>query len=289
MSASLIVMIPLVLLGLVTALCFIGCALQAGGLDLQGPYLDAVTNDPSLVACWPLDDQADISDNPDGATAADISKNKLNGTYKGAALSVKVQQEGIVPGDVPPSGPPNTCAFFNGGRVSVPFAGALNPAKFTVEAWVEPQWAAGDTAVRGVVVSLNTAANAGYALFVQNNAWTAGVGTGAALPTVALPVTFENGGPVTSYLAMTFDGNSTLTLFVGVANGTLTSTSMTIPGTFLPEQSNTTATPLFIGMGRPDLEAGMYPLNGFVQDVAIYNDALSTTAITNRFNIGKGG
>ena len=56
MSASLIVLIPLVLLGLVTTLCFVGCVLQAGGLDIQGPYRDAVTTTNGVVAFWPLDD-----------------------------------------------------------------------------------------------------------------------------------------------------------------------------------------------------------------------------------------
>lgn len=290
MSASLIVMIPLVLLGLVTALCFVGCVFQTGGLDLLGVYQDTVANEATLVACWPLNDKAEIPDNPDGATALDISKNKLNGTYNGAALSVKVMQGGIVLGDVPVgTSTPNTCAFFNGGRVTVPFNQALNPAKFTVEAWVKPNWSATDMAVRGVVISLNTQLNAGYSLFVANNSWTAAVGTGAGQPSVSLPVTFNNNAPVTSYLAMTFDGTQ-LTLFVGIAGGTLTNTpSLTIPGTFLPENSMSAATPLFIGIGRPDLQDGMFPLDGFVQDVAVYSDVLSSTTIMDHFNKGKGG
>jgi hypothetical protein len=57
MSASLIVLIPLVLLGLVTALCFVGCAQVIGLQPWQSrSYQSTVSGDPNMVALWPLND-----------------------------------------------------------------------------------------------------------------------------------------------------------------------------------------------------------------------------------------
>src|SRR5215831_7300266 len=90
MSASLIVMVPIVLLGLVTALCFVGCGLMTHGLGLGfGPYEDPISNNSNCVACWPLNDA------PPSTTAVDI-KGGLNGSYMG---SVALVQTGIVAGD----------------------------------------------------------------------------------------------------------------------------------------------------------------------------------------------
>jgi hypothetical protein len=49
-----------------------------------------------------------------------------------------------------------------------------------------------------------------------------------------------------------------------------------------------TTTPLFIGMGRPDLPAGMFPFPGFIQDVAFYGSALSFPILQGHFNAGTG-
>jgi hypothetical protein len=137
MSASLIVLIPVVLLGLVTALSFVGCAFQTGGVsgDL-GPYGDGITKDPNLVAFWPLDDAMPTDNSP--ALAHDIAShppgvNPFNGTYIG---TFQLQALGIVPGDnvnhdVTP------CAIFDIGRVEVPFHVELNAAPFTLECWVQ--------------------------------------------------------------------------------------------------------------------------------------------------------
>jgi hypothetical protein len=90
MNASLIVLVPVVLLGLVAALCFVGCGLHTHGLALLGPYQDGVRNDPDFVACWPLNDQSDLPvDNPAGTRAIDIGPNDfspLNGWIQDVAV-----------------------------------------------------------------------------------------------------------------------------------------------------------------------------------------------------------
>jgi len=291
MSASLMVFIPLAVLGLVTALCFVGCGLHTGGIDLLGPYQDKVFYDPNIVACWPLNDQAELPDNPDGTPAVDIIKTpaQFNGTYTGTAGTIKVQQPGIVPGDVPGgSSTASQCAFFNGGLVQVAFQQSLNPAKFTVEAWVLPNWNKNDPpALRAVLVSA-TSAGAGYALFAQSdNVWEAQIGTGNG-NFFSLKATQPIELGVANYLALTFDG-TTLTLFVGPVGGSLATTPGTPPTSFVPEDSTatpSTATPLFIGTGHPDATPGN-PFNGFIQDVAIYKDALSASTIMDHFNTGR--
>jgi hypothetical protein len=75
-----------------------------------------------------------------------------------------------------------------------------------------------------------------------------------------------------------------LTLLVGTAGGTLTSVSGTPPNKFVAEDS--TATPLFIGMGDPDTTNGMNPFNGFIQDVAFYGSPLSFDTLNGHFTAG---
>jgi hypothetical protein len=303
MSASLTILIPVVLLGLVTALCFVGCVLNTHGL---GPNLSAyegsVYSNKNSIALWPLNDTAESL-----PTAANIVNPQFNGTYPDAPMgpnSFMIQQPGIVFGDVNNGLVP--CAFFNGSFVTVDFHQELNPAKFTAEAWVKPNWTAADPqVVRVVLASANTTAGAGYALFATaDNFWEAQIGTGSGN---FLSVKFDQGialnadktmNPV-NYLAMTFDG-SVLTLFVGTVVGTVggmvsgsldsnSSPPLVAPTQFVPEQAmpSSTATPLFIGMGRPDMMGGMFPFNGSIQDVAFYSPPLSSTDVQNNFNLGS--
>jgi hypothetical protein len=292
MSASLIVLIPVVLLGLVSVLCFTGCGLHTHGLgEGNGPYQDAILKISNLVAFWPLDDQPspDVSQ----PEAVDIAPkqpplNPFTGLYTGPAGSFTLNQTGIVPGDVNNGLTP--CAFFNGGFVSVGFEQALNPATFTLEAWVNP--ATGTPGVQRVVVacanvdqSATPVANAGYVLVMtQDGVWSAQIGTGQAF--FAVSSTDPIVPDVPTYLAMTFDG-TTLKLFVGiVGSGILAPFSAPAPAGFLPE-GPTTATSLFIGMGRPAMIGGMFPFNGSIQDVAFYSPPLSDAEVQNNFNLGN--
>jgi hypothetical protein len=310
MSASLIVLIPLVLVGLVAGLCFIGCVLPTSGLPggpyQPGPYQTAITQTGGIQALWPLNDSqlgtllpitaADIAPKPSGVAP-------FNGTYQGTLnSSFELGQPSIVPGDT--SSTP-ACASFSGtnGFVSVtPFHQQLNPAQqpsgFTVEAWVQPGWASTAPQVqRAVVVSANTPAGAGWGLLANaNNLWEADVGTGAgnfsavkSTQSVLLPDVNSNNS---TYLAMVLDNTGLLTLWVGTASGGLVPTPASQTITFVQEQSappppqQSTATPLFIGMGHPELTSGMFPFTGSIQDVAFYNVALDPQTIMSHFNLG---
>jgi len=312
MSASLMILIPLVLVGLVAALCFVGCGFPVSGLPggpfQPGQYLTAIEQTGGIEALWPLNDQplGNTTIVPDAADIAPKPKGvaPFNGNYEGTLnTSFELNQNSIVPGD---NSSDPVCVSFNGtnGFVSVPFHQGLNAGTFTLEAWVQPNWTpANPQVIRAVLASANVAAGAGYALFANpdtstsNYFWQIQIGTGGgaffsvqATQPIALPVGSQN--PV-NYLAVTFDG-MTLTLFVGTAAGGLVpfASPSNMPINYVQEQQQppapqqSTATPLFIGMGRPDTPGGMFPFNGFMQDVAIYDVALDMGTIMMHFNLG---
>ena len=297
MSASLFVLIPVVLLVLVTALCFTGCVVPNTGLpDTPAPYRDAIGTEPTLIAYWPLDDLMPKDNSPPIAhdlASHPAGQNQFDGNYTG---TFALQKDGIVPGDEQDMAR-FPCASFGGGRVEVLFHQELNASSFTVECWVRPT---SGGAQQAVVASAfvdgrpNPTANAGYALVATtDNFWSAQIGIG----TTFVPVTSKDAimldGMTTYYLAMTFDGGKKLTLFVGIAGGAFTKVppvTLDANQTFQSEAPGMTATQLFIGMGRPDLATSMqYPFNGLIQDVAFYSPALATTDIQKHFALGSQG
>lgn len=72
---SLIVLIPMILLGIVGAFCFAGCVFETGGL--ASPFSDytngTVRKETSLMVFWPLNDKLKDSDNP--APAIELQSN----------------------------------------------------------------------------------------------------------------------------------------------------------------------------------------------------------------------
>jgi Concanavalin A-like lectin/glucanases superfamily len=302
MSASLVVLIPVLLLGLVTSLCFVGCVFQTGGIgevDL-GPYRNAITKSSNLIAFWPLDDAPPTDPSAPVArdNAAPFGQIGFDGTYKG---NFTLRVDGIVTGDHPAVGSAgNPCASFDGGLVEVLFNQSLNPSSsFTLECWVQPKWTSAGTQ-QAVMVSATVDMgptpmnNAGYALYATPtipNFWAAQIGIGTDFVGVTSNQGIVLNGKTTYYLAMSFKDNA-LSLFVGV-DGTLTPVPpmpMQLgPGqTFKSEQPGATATSLFIAMGRPDLPTtNEYPFNGLIQDVAFYSPALEPGDIQNHFTLGS--
>jgi hypothetical protein len=302
MSASLIVLVPLALLGVVATLCFVGCVLPTTGLPSTPftTYRSRVFGNSNLVAFWPLDDavnspkaaepQSDfvgnyvsMSTNPGQLQFPDPAIPNISAPAPGNLAWV---QPGIVAGDCINNDPtkPTPCIVVNGGYVSVPPHPELNPPSFTVEAWVRVDWKATDPAAfRAVVDSRAFPANSatGFALFATAaNLWAVSVGGGATGQTTltGAAVAFD-GKPV--YLAATYDGGSgTLTLFV---NGISISGSALMGVAYV---QNTTS-PLFIGSGSPSAPlrpqppavppgqtAPLLPFVGALEDVAIYSVAL---------------
>lgn len=326
MTATLLVVVPVVLLLLIGSFCFVGCTLDTHGLGLgfvQYSDLDIVPN-PDCVAYWPL------SDSPFQSTALDVvgkaHGDPHNGTYKNvnnvsgadadlfpipdfnpsptnhsadAPGTQTIGAPGIVTGDtVPPHDPKNpistTCMQCDGGFVSVDANVTCNPPVFSVECWAQPEWNASDApATRRVIDSTDATAvdGFGYAIGVDlDGKWSGSVGNSGAgnAFVVAVGGTAELNKP--AHLVLTFDG-SNASLFV---NGALAG-SVAVPA-FAP---NTTK-PLVIGVGGPFLDKRVkgvmeppprfpfLPFKGKIQDVAIYKAVLDDTTIMNHSEHGQG-
>jgi hypothetical protein len=314
MSASLLVWLPAGVMVVVSLLCFVGCDVVFG-LD-RVPFTrysdETILSNPNLVAYWPLGE-------PPGITTAAEPKGGRNGTYIIAAPYVAVPgafpsaaasgqyvlgEVGVVTGDsVQPGNLINvrtTCIEVDGGYVNVPFDVAINPTgAFTIEAWVRVEWLDVDSPAYRCVLDGRSVSggNKGFALFANSsNHWEVWVGNGGSgasgwtvLPTND-PFPLSTDG-LTFYLAATYDG-TTLNIYVDGeqrAGGVATA--------YAPNDdvSPNVPSPLYIGAGASFLPVGpqpsggpQWPFRGKIQDVAIYNAALSLDDIIKHKANGEG-
>jgi hypothetical protein len=175
MSTSLIILIPVILLGIVGMLCFVGCVLDVSGL--ASPFSNyskgTVLGNMTVMAYWPLNDKLKDTDNPAPAIE---SQSNIPSSYIDMATAptlypwmgappiqnppgpdiasadalgtIAFNQPGIVPGDaVIPAIPAviQPCVVVDGCYVEAPFNPKFVPlSSFTVEAWVRVGWTAGD-------------------------------------------------------------------------------------------------------------------------------------------------
>ncbi len=287
MNDTLIVAAPLLIAAVVLSLRFVGCSLDEGGLESPQPYSTAIIATPNLVSFWRLNETS-------GTKAAD-SSGPNNGTYQGVG-GVTLGVAGLANTDTD-----NTAAQFNGGTgtthtgggyVSVPFAASLNPAKFTIEALVNPSAIGNDDVddYHAVVSSRNIAGgdSFGYVLYLHGTGFEAWVGddTTSWPDAVVAAGAVVDGGPY--YVAMTYDG-TTLKMYV---NPTDTEAEIATNAEQFA-QSTVTYTPtavneLRIAAGANEMAAAAcFP--GVIADVAIYNDALDFAAIQAHFAIAMTG
>jgi Concanavalin A-like lectin/glucanases superfamily len=336
MSASLIVLVPVILLGIVVAFCFVGCGFQPTQLlPIFSTYSDTtVLANPAVVAYWPL---AETGDN---LPAADRAPNPVNGQYidqvtlpaiypwpeysaqnppgpnvlsAAAPGSIAFAQPGIVGGDAVQPGNDSSvrtpCVVVNGCYVNVPFDPKTNPpTSFTIEAWVRVDWDKNATfAWRFVLDARDFSPCKGFALFARTDDnlpgvyhWQALIGNGgngtagfstatSDDPAITLNDPSMPSG-TTYYLAVTYDGPSqTLILYVdGEQRGPKVNSVTYVANT---------AQPLWIGAGAPYvplrpqapgmLASPLFPFEGAIQDVAIYNVALTSDVILRHFHNGN--
>jgi hypothetical protein len=217
MSASLIILIPVILLGIVGLFCFVGCVLPEYGL---GPSYTAYTGKTvlptsTIIAYWPLKEGKDTDEAIDlisGSNGKYIDPNTVevdtiypwpqysipNGANPdvlsaAAPGDIKLGQPGIVVGDVDllPNDPvAPACMVVNGGYVDVPWKDKFIPkSSFTLEAWVRVDWTVSDpNAFRFVVDSREISpATTGFGLCAKAvddqpgvYAWRGIVGDGSA-------------------------------------------------------------------------------------------------------------
>jgi PKD repeat protein len=224
--------------------------ITAGSAPAAG-YRDAVLAD-SPVAYWRLGESS-------GTSAADASGGGRTGTYFGAP---SFGLQGALAGDA------NTCVGFNGSSqyVQVPYSSALNPTRFSVEAWA---YVTGGSGTYRAIVSnrdYSTGNTRGFILYAaSDDTWRFWLGNGTDIweqligPTLA-PNTW-------THLVGTFDG-TTARLYV---NGTLVdSATMTL--------ALNTARPLRIAAGENEA-APLYLLPGRVDEVAVYGAELPAARV----------
>jgi hypothetical protein len=204
MTMSLVVLLPLILLGIVGTLCFVGCGLSTGGLETPFTTYTSTTIllNPAIIAYWPLGELADtvpaaelISGNTgnyiDPATAPPLYlwpayslANAPGPDVKSAAApgTILFFQPGIVAGDViQPANDPaavNPCVVVNGCYVEVPLnVKFVPPTSFTVEAWVRVDWTAGDPSAFRFVLDMRefSPVTAGFGICAKADDTQAGV------------------------------------------------------------------------------------------------------------------
>jgi hypothetical protein len=226
MSASLIVLIPIMLLGVVTALCFVGCVLNTHGLppDFTAYSGTTVLGNPNNIAYWPLSETADTDPAHDlkggnDGSYIDPATTPVAAFYPWPAFSIPnppnpdefsaagkgtlmLGQSGIVRGDFgqPQGTTEATCIVVDGAFVAVSFKpnAAINLAtSFTLEAWVRVDWSSTDPlAFRAVVDCRNDNPGQGFALYAAPDAdqsgnyhWQAFIGNGGSDPVSFTTVT----------------------------------------------------------------------------------------------------
>jgi hypothetical protein len=217
MSTSLIVLLPVILLGIVGMLCFVGCILPA--YQAVPPFtgytnITILANSPDCIAYWPLKEASDtvpaselISDNTGMYIDQNTAKtdtvypwpeysvpNGANPDVLSAAAPGDIQfaQPTIVAGDVDlrPGDPVKpACMVVNGCYVEVPWDEKFVPLQsFTVEAWVRVDWTADDPHAYRFVLDMRERepATTGFALLAKADdgqpgmyRWAAALGDGS--------------------------------------------------------------------------------------------------------------
>jgi hypothetical protein len=268
MTSSVIIAAPLLIAAIVMAVRFVGCGLPTNGLLANSSYSGTVSGTAGLVSFWQLNE-------PSGTTAVD-SADGNNGTYEGG---VTLHVGGLVSSDASDSN--NFAAQFDGhsGYVKVPFAGNLNPPQFTVEALVQPSVIDANT---HVIVSSDT----GYQVALNANSFQASVGhSGNFQPPVVVNAGAQTGQQY--YVAMTYDG-ATLQLYVNpdASDGFPFFLSNENTGNKCYNSAAVAYTPATSNELRIGATADGGPgefFNGAIQDVAVYNRALSFEEIVQHY------
>jgi hypothetical protein len=319
MSASLVVLLPVILLGIVSLFCFAGCGFSTHGLGPTFTQYSSTTvlGNPAVVGYWPLSETgdslpaADLAPNPDNGQY--IDPNTLPTIYKWPDYSV-----GNAPApDLESAAAPGIIAFAQPGIVPGDFginntdsdSSAASPCLVVNGCYVNVDWTKDDPqAYRAVLDARDFDPCTGFGIFAKADDNTPGIyhwrviigngGTGTPGFTTAEsadpPITLKDpsSGVATSYyLAVTYDGPSqTLILYVdGLQSGPAITPAVYVP--------NTTK-PLWIGAGasyvpmRPQpagvVASPLFPFVGALQDVAIYNTALSAPVIQTHLQNGNG-
>jgi hypothetical protein len=295
---GLVVLGLLTLGGAVALFRFVGCAgepFTSGGTASPepSPYDVVVRSHPALVAYWRLgepspqlgDPAADELKGHPGSYQAEEFQEDPGVKSPGAPGDLQGGQPGLLESE--PAAP---SIRVNGGWVAVTYAPALNPAQFTLEALVHPEWpqpqdpAEPKDWFRSVMTSREVVGVPvrGYMLYAgpeldeqtyatvdPNPRWQAWVGDGSRPWWVLGPQVVLNS---TTHLAAIYD-STTLHLYV---NGTLAGSRAVA---YVPSTAPG-GVPLYLGAGAPEGMPGpRFPWHGRLQEIALYSAALTTEEV----------
>ena len=231
---------------------------------VPGPVvLNAISTDPDLygnivkgdgpVDYWRLDE-----------TSGTLAKGSV-GAHSGVYLNgVTLGLPGALPGTT------NSVAFASSSlqKVDVAYSPALNPAIFTVELWAK---LTGGSGYRSPLTSRGDLPASGYILYAEpDNTWHFWTGNGSWSNLRGPAV--QNGA--WTYLVGTYDGTNQHFYVNGVE------ASSALVG-FTPNPKN----PLRFGGGATEGN-GDYFFDGNVDEVAVYNKALTAQQIANHYAVG---
>jgi hypothetical protein len=233
MSMSLVVLLPVILLGIVGMLCFVGCGLSTHGLGTTAFTTYTTTTillNSDCIAYWPLGETADTQPAAElisGNTGNYIDPNTAPSLYPwppytlqnppgpdilsaDAPGTIAFVQPGLVPGDtIQPANDPaaiTPCVVVNGCYVEVPLNTKFVPqTSFTIEAWVRVGWDANATHANRFVLDMRAInPGTGLALFARAEDGQPGVYRWAG--------TIGNGGSSTAGLTTVVSDELTVTL-----------------------------------------------------------------------------
>jgi hypothetical protein len=284
MSMSLVVLLPLILLGIVGTLCFVGCVLNTQGI--LEPFVTYTTTtiltNSFCIAYWPLKETVDtalaselISNNTgnyiDPTTAPALypwpSYSIANGTdpnvlSAAAPGTIAMAQASIVAGDVVvPAGDPllPACMVVNGCYVEVPRNDKFIPKEsFSVEAWVRVDWTADDPQAWRFVLDCRefSPATAGFGMFAKADdnlpgvyRWAAVLGDGTGsfiyIDSGEVTITLKGTAAPTTPQYVAFTYDSSSQTLILYVNGEQQSTRTNVG--YAPNATQ----PLWIGAGSP--------------------------------------
>jgi Concanavalin A-like lectin/glucanases superfamily/Fibronectin type III domain len=213
-------------------------------------------------------------DDPSGGVAADSSGNGTNARYAGG---VSLNQPGALRND------PDGAVLLDGstGYVSVPNASTLNlTGAISVEAWVK--WTATASSVQDIIYKGDSASVAGASFSLAYIPGCAGCGLGlysyignaytCACQSGALP------GGQWFHLVGTRTAGGQLAFYV---NGSLVATASDSGGAL-----NTVPQGIAIGASGSGSASSLYPVNGTLDEAAVYPVALTPTQISSHYHAG---
>jgi Concanavalin A-like lectin/glucanases superfamily len=286
MSTSLIVLVPVVLLGIVGLLCFAGCGLDTHGTaDPFSSYSGTtVLLNSAVIAYWPLREAADTEPAAElisGNTGNYIDQNSSPQLYPWPAFAIQnppnpdvlsaaapgdiaFQQPGLLKGDAVSPDKPDVlfpCVVVNGCYIEVPWNAKFVPqGSFTVEAWVRVDWSDTDpSAWRFVLDMRDFNPGKGFAIFAKADddqpgkyRWAGMVGNGSSGAAGLTTITSDE-LPIT----LSSSGAPAEPVYLALTYNATTQTLTLFVngvqqglGTSVPYVPNT-AQPLWIGAGAP--------------------------------------